>query len=67
MPTAPAMIIFQTQRRTRCSYDFLGAVGAPSEPLTVLDSAEPAAICFTSGLRHTFLATADLLRAYRPL
>jgi hypothetical protein len=32
-------------------------MGAPSLPLTVLDSAEPAAITFTSGLRHSFLAT----------
>jgi hypothetical protein len=33
----------------------------------VLDSAEPAAICFTSGFRHTFLATADLLQDQCPL
>ena len=44
-------------RRARRGQDFLGAVGFPSLPLTVLDSAEPAAITFTSGLRHAFLAT----------
>jgi hypothetical protein len=45
-------------RPRRRSYDFFGATGAPSEPLTLLDSAEPASIRRTSGLRHTFFDTA---------
>jgi hypothetical protein len=53
--------LLRIEKRSASRYDFFGAVGFPSLPLVVLFSADPAAITFTSGLRHSFLATGDLL------